>query len=199
MSTMSQILTCALEQWGPGIGDAHPMGWVIVGVYSITALAALTLALRNPFDGPGATRERQFWGGMGVVLAFLAVNKQLDLQSLMTAIGRCHAQLAGWYDDRATVQRAFINGLAIGALATALALAWFLRITLRRNALAVLGFAFVLGFVVIRAVGFHDVDRLISTEWQSLRLNWILELIGLSMILVAAFSRLTGNQLSNTN
>ena len=106
MSTLSQTLSCAQEQWSPGLGDPHLMGWVIVGVYAATALAALTLALRNAFHGPGATRERIFWAGIGIVLAFLAVNKQLDLQSLMTAIGRCHAQLAGWYDDRATVQRA---------------------------------------------------------------------------------------------
>ena len=53
-----------------------------------------------------------------------------------------------------------------------------------------LGFAFVLGFVVIRAVGFHDVDRLISAEWQSLRLNWLLELTGLVLILMAAIPRL---------
>lgn len=190
MSTLSQTLSCAQEQWNPGLGDQHLMGWVIVGVYAATALAALTLAMRNAFDGPGAARERVFWAGIGIVLAFLAVNKQLDLQSLMTAIGRCHAQLAGWYDDRATVQRAFIRGLALGALVTALALAWFLRASLRRNALAVLGFAFVLGFVVIRAVGFHDVDRLISAEWQSLRLNWILELTGLVLILMAAQPRL---------
>jgi hypothetical protein len=190
MSTFSQTLTCAQEQWSPGIGDAHVMGWVIVGVYALCALAALTLAVRNPFQGPGAWRERVFWGGIGLVLAFLAVNKQLDLQSLMTAIGRCHAQLAGWYDDRAAVQRAFIRGLALGALVTAVALAWFLRASLRRNALAVLGFAFVLGFVVIRAIGFHNVDRLISTEWQSLRVNWILELAGLVLILIAAIPRL---------
>lgn len=188
--TFAETLACAHENWSPGIGDPHVMSWVIVGVYVIAALAALTLAVLNFFDGPGAARERMFWGGIGVVLAFLAVNKQLDLQSLLTAIGRCHAQLTGWYDDRASMQRGFIRGLAAGALLTAVALAWFLRASLRRNALAVLGFAFVLGFVVIRAVGFHDVDHLISTEWKSLRVNWILELSGLVLILLAAIPRL---------
>lgn len=73
--------------------------------------------------------------------------------------------------QRATMQRGFIRGPVAGALVTPLALAWFLRSSLRRNALAVLGFAFVLGFVVIRSVGFHDVDQLISAQWQSVRIN----------------------------
>ena len=65
---------------------------------------------------------------------------------------------------------------------------WLLRASLSRNALAVPSFAFVLGFVMIRAVCFHVVDRLVSAEWQSLRVNWILALTGL--ILLAAIPHL---------
>jgi hypothetical protein len=54
----------------------------------------------------------------------------------------------------------------------------------------VLGFAFVLGFVVIRAVGFHDVDELINTQVMTVRVNWILELSGLVLILLAALPRI---------
>ena len=188
-SVWSQTLACTRAEWSAGIGDPHIMGWVTVAVYAACALAALILCIRNPFHGPGAWRERVFWGGLAVVMGFLAVNKQLDLQTLMTVIGRCHAQIEGWYDDRAGVQRNFIRALALGAMLTAAAIAWVLRASLRRNLLAVLGFAMVLGFVVIRAVGFHDVDALINTEVMSLRLNWILELSGLILILLAALPR----------
>lgn len=189
-STFSQTLACALNGWTPGIGDPHVMGWVTVAVYATCALAALQLSIRNPFHGPGAWRERLFWGGICVFMICLAVNKQLDLQTLMTVIGRCHAKLNGWYEQRQTMQRGFIKALALGALLLALATAWFLRASLRRNALAVLGLALVLGFVVIRAVGFHDVDKLISTELMSIRLNWIFELSGLVLILLSALPRI---------
>jgi len=33
-------------------------------------------------------------------MGFLAVNKQLDLQSFLTALGRCDARLQGWYETR---------------------------------------------------------------------------------------------------
>ena len=188
-STFSQTLTCANDAWSPGIGDPHIMGWITVAVYAACALAALHLSIRNPFNGPGAWRERLFWAGVCALMACLAVNKQLDLQTLMTAIGRCHAKLNGWYNERQAMQRGFIRALALGAFLLALGTAWFLRASLRRNALAVLGLAFVLGFVVIRAVGFHDVDHLISTEVMSIRVNWILELSGLVLILLNALIR----------
>jgi hypothetical protein len=188
-SVWSQTLACTRAEWSAGIGDPHFMGWVTVMAYAACALAAAILTIRNPFQGPNAWRERVFWGGLTGVMAFLAVNKQLDLQTLMTVIGRCHAQIEGWYDDRAGVQRGFIRALALAAVLTAAGIAWFLRASLRRNSLAVLGFAFVLGFVVIRAVGFHDVDELINTEVMTVRVNWILELSGLVLILLAALPR----------
>jgi hypothetical protein len=188
-SVFSQTLACAHAGWTPSIGDPNIMGWVTVAVYAACALVALNLWIRNPFQGPGASRERLFWGGVCVLMVFLGVNKELDLQTLMTVIGRCHAQINGWYDDRQAMQRGFIRALALGALLFALGTAWFLRASLRRNILAVLGLAFVLGFVVIRAVGFHDVDHLISTEVMSIRVNWILELSGLLLILLSALPR----------
>ena len=189
-SAFSQLLTCAHDAWSPGIGDPHIMGWITVVVYAACALAALQLSIRNPFHGPGAWRERVFWAGVCALMLCLAVNKQLDLQSLMTAIGRCHAKLNGWYNERQAMQRGFIRALALGALLLALGTAWFLRASLCRNALAVLGLALVLSFVVIRAVGFHDVDKLISTDVMSIRVNWIFELSGLVLILLSALSRL---------
>lgn len=189
-SVLSETFACARFEWSPGIGDPHIMGWVTVVVYATCAVVALILSVRNPFDGPSAWRERVFWGGLGVVMAFMAVNKQLDLQTLMTVIGRCHAQIEGWYDERQGVQRGFIRTLALAAVLLAFSVAWFLRASLRRNILAVLGFAFVLGFVVIRAVGFHDVDELISAEVMTVRVNWLLELSGLMLILLAALPKL---------
>ncbi len=55
------------------------------------------------------------------------MNKQLDLQSMLTAAGRCLSQLQGWYDERRVFQRDFIIGLLITAgLFLALVL-WLMR------------------------------------------------------------------------
>ncbi len=152
------------------------MGWITVVCYVIAGvLSAVVLALR-------ASRQRVFWFVLTVLLALLAVNKQLDLQSALTAIGRCMAQMQGWYDQRKTVQLTFILVLAAFSLVFVAVLAWNLRKGFARIWLAFFGFAFLLTFVVMRAASFHHFDRLINFELGPMRMNWFLELTGIAMI-----------------
>jgi hypothetical protein len=71
-------------------------------------MLALRVTLRNP---PGTARG--LWLTLVPLLGFLAINKQLDLQTALTATGRCMAQAEGWYDNRALVQIGFIAGLML--------------------------------------------------------------------------------------
>lgn len=178
------IMRCALTSWQIGIGDPGLMGWVIVALYVATAILAFHVAGQGPFPAHSAGRERFFWQVLGLILLLLALNKQMDLQSLLTALARCTAQLQGWYENRRIVQTSFI--LAIVALMLImLAIVWVaLRGTLGRNGLALAGLMIVLTFVAIRAVGFHKMDRLINMRIESIRLNWLLEAMGPIMIMV---------------
>lgn len=181
---METIVNCALQSWQIGIGDPGVMGWVIVAVYALTGLFAVFIALRGAFPHRSRKRERFFWCLLGLILLALAVNKQLDLQSLLTAGARCVAQLQGWYQQRRIVQVGFIVILIALMLLLALILWGILRGTLRRTGLPLLGLIILLGFVAIRAVGFHQMDTLINIRVQNIRLNWILELTGPLMILI---------------
>ncbi|PQO22977.1 isopropylmalate isomerase [Rhodobacteraceae bacterium WD3A24] len=179
---MDNLLDCALTRWQPGLGDPHPMGWITVAAYAAAALAAWRAGGR----GIGMGRERVFWRLTAVLLAFLAVNKQLDLQSFMTATGRCVAQAEGWYDQRRAVQRTVILALMATAVAVWAGLVMLLRGALARVGLALTGLVFVFAFVLIRAVGFHHMDSLIDMEVMSVRMNWALELTGPALIILAA-------------
>ncbi|NBZ87380.1 hypothetical protein [Stagnihabitans tardus] len=180
-----EVMRCAGARWQPVIGDPNATGWLTVAAYLACAFLALALVRRM---APG--RERKFWALMLVLMTFLAINKQLDLQSAVTAVGRCMAQLQGWYQERQTVQREFILGLLVlTVLGLVLGLV-LMRRDLRRNGLAILGLAVVAGFVAVRAVGFHDVDHLISTRFQGLRLNFFFEVSGLTLIALNAFALL---------
>lgn len=184
------IPACIFDRWTPSIGDPHLMGWLTVVLYAVTALAAMGV-LRGA--GLVAGRARLFWWLVLAVMAFLAVNKQLDLQSALTALGRCIAQRDGWYDERRPVQIAFLVVLGVCAL-LALALGRrALRGDLRRNGLALLGLCFVAGFVMMRAVGFHGFDAMIDMRPGGVRMNWILEWTGPLLILAnAAWLRRAG-------
>ena len=162
------------------------MGWATVAVYALAALLAAFVARAAPFPARSRGRERAFWGLMALALACLAVNKELDLQSFLTALGRCMANAQGWYEERQAVQIGFVLALVAATGAAFALLLALLRGTWRRSLLPLLGLAFVSGFVLVRAVGFHRVDRLIGLELLSVRANWVLELAGPLLISAVA-------------
>lgn len=178
MSFLADLQVCALMRWSPGIGDPTAMGWVTVAVYLAAAAVALVVASRAPFPAASHRRESLFWALLAAVLVALAVNKQLDLQSYLTALGRCAAQHQGWYDRRRFVQETVILGLLLVMVLLAVGLWRLMRGTLARNGVALAGLVLVLGFVAIRAVGFHHVDALIKMDVRNMRLNWLFELTG---------------------
>jgi hypothetical protein len=182
---LSDLLDCLFSHWSPALGDPHLMGWVTVGVYLLAAAATGALAVGGQFPTATARREKIFWAMASALLLALAINKQLDLQSALTAAARCLAEAQGWYKDRRFVQAAFILTLSAGSLVALLLLAALLRGTLRRTGLALLGLAFVTFFVMIRAAGFHKMDTLIDVWIGGVRLNWALELTGPLIVMVA--------------
>lgn len=188
MDTLGTALTCAFTRWSPGLGDNNVVGWVTVLVYLAAALASgrMARALSRAVPDGG---ERRFWWIACAVLMVLAINKQLDLQSLLTMLARCHASLSGWYDMRRGVQRLFILAVAGGAALLVGALAVLLRGALARVWPALLGLAFVCCFVVIRAASFHNVDGLLGWTALGVKMNWLLELTGPGLVLSVALLR----------
>lgn len=173
------ILACADEQWSPQIGDPTFAGWLTVSAYAACAILGV-FAFRRTTD----RREQVFWALLALIVLFLCINKQLDLQSLLTAIGRCVSQLQGWYEERREFQRRFIVGtLVVAALFVSFVL-WLMRKRLTRNGVAIAGLAVVMAFVAVRAVGFHHFDAFIGSRAFDIRFNVLFELSGL--ILIAA-------------
>ncbi|MEO0820618.1 MAG: hypothetical protein AAF074_09365 [Pseudomonadota bacterium] len=184
---MEGALACALRRWSPEIGDPSAMGWATVAGYFAAAMLALAVAARpGRFPAESRRREALFWAGMVLVLLALGINKQLDLQSFATAIGRCVAQAGGWYEARRPVQLAAVLALAGAVCLGGLGLALLLRGTLARNGLALAGLVALGGFVLVRAVGFTHVDRLINLDLAGLRVNWVLELGAIALAAAGA-------------
>ena len=171
------LLDCAGRAWTPGIGDPSSWGWIAVLVYAGTAGLCALAACRAP-----SRRHAVFWALLAAGLLALAVNKQLDLQSGLTALARCHAKAGGWYEDRRGVQTAFILGIAGAAAVGTGFLGWLMRRDLARLWPAVLGAGLVLGFVTIRAAGFHHVDTLIGQGAFGVTVNAALEVGGTGLI-----------------
>lgn len=181
---MTSILNCM--GWRPGIGDPTWEGWVIVALYAGVAVLAFAARGRAGFPVASRLRERSFWLVVGLAMAALAINKQLDLQTALTDAGRCAAKAQGWYQGRRAAQAGFLLTIAALAVLFLGAMLRLLRGTLRRTGPAALGLAFVLGFVLMRAVGFHHFDRFIGMPILGLKANTLLEAAGPLLITLGA-------------
>ena len=175
---MNAIFLCATNHWSPVIGDPTTTGWLTVVVYLLVTILAARLAQKAPFPARRRNRERVFWILLTLCFAVLAVTKQLDLQSFMTATGRCAAKLQGWYADRQQVQMLFLAMVGISGVLGLLCLLWLFRGTLPRTGLPILGLCIVLSFVLMRSAGFHHFDRMLGVPVLSLRANFVLEIAG---------------------
>jgi hypothetical protein len=159
------------------------MGWFTVGAYMACAVLAFWAARPRP----GNDRRPVFlWACVGLLMVLLAINKQLDLQTLLTEIGRQIARHQGWMEQRRSVQFWFIVGFSLLAAAGFLGFAFFMRNWFRRFMLAFIGLFVLLSFIIIRAASFHHVDQFLDVRILHLRMNWILELSGIFIVLAAA-------------
>ncbi|MEQ8540475.1 MAG: hypothetical protein RIB93_23850 [Coleofasciculus sp. D1-CHI-01] len=174
--------------WQPGIGDPTFMGWFTVVAYFITALLCLISALphRLVFPLQRVSQIRWLWGFFAILLLLLGINKQLDLQSLVTVVGKELALSQGWYQQRRMVQTQFILGIVMAALVLVSVIGRAIYAERQTYRLALLGLMFLSCFIVIRASSFHHIDALIGWQVVGLRMNWILEIGGIACIAIAA-------------
>ncbi len=166
-------------RWHPGIGDPTVVGWVTVGAYALATVLCAMCAWREPGD----RRQRRFWCVLAALMLLLGVNKQLDLQTWFTEIGRDLARADGWYDIRHQVQVSFISLLAVLGLLSQVWLYRSLRDFGSEARLAAIGLAFLAVFVVTRAASFHHADMLLGMKLGGwLKVNALLELGGIGCI-----------------
>jgi hypothetical protein len=183
-----------MGQWHPTIGDPTFMGWFTVAAYFTGALLAYVIAFKiHGYD----QRAFLFWCASGVLLTLLGINKQLDLQSLLTEMGRQVAKAQDWYGQRRAFQFRFVEVFATIALAIFLVFTITMRTLFHRFALTFIGIFFLVSFIIIRAASFNHVDRFLGMSILDVKMNWILELGGIFIIVITAakelLTRKTGN------
>lgn len=181
--------------WQPGIGDPSFRGWITVIAYLVTAFLCSYCGQQQKRDRfQRALGDRWFWWIFSIILLLMGLNKQLDLQSWLTEVGKQVATDQGWYDQRRRVQLDFIMGLIVFSFATLMFLIQSMGKAWKKFWLALLGMLFLLCFIIIRATSFHHVDQLLGWELGGFSLNWILELGGITCIAIAAIREKSGVQ-----
>ena len=124
-----------------------------------------------------------------LVMLALGINKQLDLQTWLTEVGRDLALQYGWYRHRRVVQAVFIAAMVVGGLGVGLWLARRLRDLDGYARRAAYGLVVLGVFVLVRAASFHHVDMLLGFSWNRIAVNVLLELGGIGAIVHSAWGR----------
>ena len=123
-----------------------------------------------------------------MILFCLGVNKQADFQSLLTLYGREILHHAGLHDVRRPIQVAFILGIAVVSLLGVVLSLWLVRRWSWPCRFAAVGLGIQAAFLVVRATSFHNVDHLLGWRLGGLKINLLLESIGLVVMLWAAIA-----------
>lgn len=189
--TLGELVGCVGRGWQPGIGDPGLSGWLTVVDYAVCAVLALLVGCRRD-----ASVGRTFWAVLVALLIALGINKQLDLQTALIEGGRCLALAQGWYEERRIVQVATIVLLIVVSLTGIAVATRALRDRARANAVALVGLGVLITFVLIRAVSFHQIDRLINVQLPGPRVNFVLENAGIVLIAANALWHLTRGHLT---
>jgi hypothetical protein len=129
-------------------------------------------------------------------LLALALNKQLDVQTMLTRAARNVANTVGVYQHRRMLQVAFVALVTMGILsaAGAAARAGKLHALLRRYSFACAGVAILVAFVLVRAAAFHHVTPALAAP-----LPMLLELVGASLIAAEACRALAYHRRSGSS
>lgn len=176
-----------MGRWRPTIGDPTFMGWFTVGSYFGCAIFGAIIVLINR---KADKRSFFFWSMISLLMILLGINKQLDLQSLFTEVGRQIARAQGWMDHRRIVQFWFIVTFGTTVMGAFLLFVIIMRDLFRRFKLAFTGLFFLLSFIIIRASSFHHFDEIIGFKFFELKMNWLLELTGVYLIFIAALKEI---------
>lgn len=175
------MLACAVGRWIGEIGDPGWSGWGIVALYIVAA----ALSLRAAAQAAGRD-ERMFWLIAAGFLALYAANKELDVQTIFTSLGRCASKAEGWHDRRWIVQLAVTAVLGVAAIGVVALAALRLRRLLARTGIAAAGLLLVAAYVVGRTAIINHVDRLAGLNLATLRLAWALEVPGPLLVIAGA-------------
>ena len=118
--------------WYWGLGDPDAGAVFVTALYLLTSILCLLVARRLgrtvlPTEVSKARSEATFWLVLAGILLLLGINKQADLQSLLTLYGRELVKQAGLYEIHRTLQVVFIAGVAVFACLAACISLWLVR------------------------------------------------------------------------
>lgn len=181
-----------IGEWQSAIANADFADWVTVAGYLAAAGLSVRAAGRARIEQ--AAREIAFWRLTAVLLVLLGINELLDLQALLTSAGRAYAKEGGWYENRRSVQFAFVVILAIAAAVVGAATIWLTRRTHVAVRIALIGLVFIGLFILLRAASIHHLTDVLGRGLPAFNLGSVQEMAGILVVAAGAWMYVRGER-----
>lgn len=143
-----------------GLDELNSNG-VRVAAYLLAAALCACAAMTGARSPARRRTHVAPWVLLAGLMVALGLAREVDLGPWVTAVGRHRAVIEGWYDDRRELQFWSVWAVAAATALTALVLLFALRRRSWPVAPAALAASCIVGFVLIRAISFHDLDALL--------------------------------------
>ncbi|MEL7239364.1 MAG: hypothetical protein AAGK78_10915 [Planctomycetota bacterium] len=188
---MSDALGDAVSRWWQGWGDSFAADWVLTLLYAVAA-GCMIAAWRAHARVGTAKRSQRAWLVFAALALVLSVNKQMDLQTLLTNVVRVVARENGWYEQRRGWQAAAVVASVAVTICVGAVAVWLMRRERWPAKLALLGFGVLAAFYGTRLSSFHHTDHFLSDFLVQRAFKWRhgFEAVGLSIALTAAVGEL---------
>jgi len=161
------------------------MWWLTVMAYGGTAVLCAIRALQLR---PDSARASGIWWLLAASMLLLGINKQANLVGRLTTQGRLLAWAGNWYQARMGVQGVLVGLVSLLTVGLLAVLLWRLRPLTTMQKTAVVGVVYLLGFALLRAVSLHAIDTFLFRPVAGIYPNWVLELGGIALVVVAALN-----------
>lgn len=120
-----------------------------------------------------------FWLLTCGVLAGMALGRLLDIDSLVTALGRDEAVARGLYENRRRVQAVVAGGIGIAWLLSVAIALWRVPERRRRYLPTAIAVFSMMCFAALRLVSLHQVDSLLRRrDVYEVRVGTLVEIVG---------------------
>jgi len=182
----TQEAKVASFSWIPRIEDPTFADWLTVALYLATSLSCWKSGREAKLEDGRRSKEHRAWRFIAILFLALALNRLLNLMTAVTMLGRAVAHFQGWYERRYPVQMVLIGLATVACVLAVIALPIWMRRASPPTWLALIGTTLTVTFILISAISYHDIDVFLSERFLGLRWNRIIEIGGISVVLLAS-------------
>lgn len=162
----------ALQWFG---GDPTPLGWACSAAYVVAGIACVVVSKRRGGAPARNPTDSGVWLALGVLLVFLGINKEADLQTILVHFGRDTAHAWGLYRYKYYIGGTFFVAIVLGGTVVLWRTRGALRAFFRAHPVALGGLLFIVLYTIIRFaaivhlgpawfVGLEDVPAFVALE-----------------------------------